>query len=144
MQHITATMQGEPNPEQAETTRHVLELARAWELGALPLAELKRQCSGFERNVAVRYAGNGSGDKRLIMRVLDALVAAQGVVETRRGIFTREDLFGAIQTRDRSGHRVIQFRDVDNTTGRAYYRDIPEWKLAEGERLNRRNGGEQP
>ncbi|MBA2708250.1 MAG: hypothetical protein H0U59_10660 [Gemmatimonadaceae bacterium] len=137
MQHITAAMQGEPNPDETETTRHVRELAQAWEAGTLPLPELRRQCSGYERSVAVRYAGNGSADKRLVMRLLDALVAAQGVQETKQGVFTREDLFGAVQTRDKNGHRVIQFRDVDDA-GRGYYREIPEWKLAEGARLNDR------
>jgi hypothetical protein len=67
----------EPNPEQAETMRHVLELASSWQRGGLGLDSLRRQCSGYDRFTAMRFTPPGTEDRALMRALLEALVAEE-------------------------------------------------------------------
>lgn len=57
-----------------------------------------------------------------------------GGVMTKHGWFSEQDLrdAGAWIRPDENGHRVIQFKGLDEH-GRPYFRMIPDYKLAEGE-----------
>src|SRR3954468_5919165 len=124
MERLTRVYEREPTEEEREKVDHVLELARAWEGGMLPLTGVRGMCNGYERNVAVRTTGVGTPEKLLVNRLLDALVADQDVYETKQGIFEEVDLrqAEARKTRDGQGRRVIQFPVA------GFYRDIPQHK----------------
>jgi hypothetical protein len=125
----------EPSATEAGTLAHVLEVARAWERGDLPLAGVRSTSSGYERWTAIRFAGIGNPDKVLLMRLQEALVRDAGDVMTKQGLFTQDDLreAGAWIHPDDNGRRVIRFKGMDDQ-GRAYFREIPDYKLAEGAR----------
>lgn len=61
-----------------------------------------------------------------------------GGVMTKQGWFSHEDLAhaGAWAHPDENGKRVIQFKSLDDQ-GRPYFRNIPTWKLPEGEQVVR-------
>jgi hypothetical protein len=128
MERLTARYEREPTEDEREKVDHVVELARAWEAGELPLESVRIQSTGYDRNVAVRTTGVGTPEKLLINRLLDALVADQNLYETKQGAFEEQDLREdqARKLRDALGRRVIQF------PVNGFYRDIPQHKLDEG------------
>lgn len=77
MKRVGETMYRAPGAQEAETLAHVAELARSWQDGALPLDAVARQCTGYERWQATRFAPPGSDDKRAVMALVDALVRAE-------------------------------------------------------------------
>src|SRR5688572_11660786 len=82
----------EPSPVEDATLAHVVEIARAWEAGMLPLSGVRTACTGYERWVAMRFAGIATADKHLLMRMVEALVRDAGDVVAKHGLFTRDDL----------------------------------------------------
>jgi hypothetical protein len=126
----------EPTEDERENLVAVLEIARAWEAGQLPLAGVRSSCSGHDRWRAMRFAGVGNAEKHLLMRLADALVADIGDVIAKHGLFTQEDLqdAGALIHADFYGRRIIRFKGLHPETKEPYYRSIPDYKLEEGQR----------
>jgi hypothetical protein len=58
-----------------------------------------------------------------------------GGVMTKHGWLSQQDLreAGAWIHSDENGRRIIRFKGLDDQ-GRAYFREIPDYKLAEGAR----------
>jgi hypothetical protein len=125
----------EPTSEEQENLTDVVEIARAWELGALDLRGVRSACSGHDRWRAMRFAGVGNADKHLLMRLADALCADLGDMDTKQGTFQQRDLreHGAWVHPDPHGRRIIRFKTIDND-GRTYFREVPDYKLTEGDR----------
>lgn len=74
----------------AEATAQVVELAEAWRRGEIGLDSVRRQCSGYERFVAMNHA------REQVRDLVDALAAEddarEGRVETNQGTFTEQDI----------------------------------------------------
>lgn len=122
-------------PDEQETLAAVLEIAREWEAGRLPLPGVRSACSGYMRWVAMRFAGVHNPDKALLLRLADAIFDDLGDVQTNAGPLTRQDLatHEALLGTDAHGHRVVRFATWSEERGR-HYRPIPDHKLAEGDR----------
>lgn len=94
MQRLGDLMHQEPDAEQAETTRHVLEIAVSWQCGDLSLDAVHGLCSGFERWQAIRFADPTSEGYAALRALVEALVAADpGVLRTVHGIVVSEERF---------------------------------------------------
>jgi hypothetical protein len=124
----------EPEEDERDTLRAVLEIAQAWDAGALPLAGVRSSCTGHDRWTAMRFAGVHNPQKTLLLRLACALVKDLGDVFTKAGPLTQWDLseHGAWTRPDAHGVRVIQFKGLDERE-KTYFRVIPGYKLAEGE-----------
>lgn len=107
----------EATPENAEATAAVLELASEWSLGGLPLPQIRRLCTGFDRFVAVNHTVGP--DKDLVISLLDALNAESdrrdGSVTTHQGRFTPADIheYGGLLI-NRNGRRVLVWPQFSN------------------------------
>ncbi len=109
MKFLGEAMHTAPNAEQAETLATVLELAVAWQRGAVDLAGVRSACSGHDRFVAIRCADLGSEDKRVIMALVDALVDADtSVIDSSHGIVHMSEVYegGAKAVTNHEGKRV--------------------------------------
>lgn len=110
----TAARQVDGDPDDIRD--HVLGLARAWERSELPIREVRRLSAPAERFVAMGRSIRNVDDRRLLVRLSDALlgiqheVTGQGVYRTTSGLFTSADLRGA-------NARVRYERIVDPQTG---------------------------
>ena len=109
MKHIAEYMRRDPNPDEIAVLDDVLEVARAWERGELPLAGVKTACSGYERWQAMRFAVLGSTDKRTLMALSEALVASDPTgFDTPHGWMGMGEVFAAQAkaTTNHEGKRV--------------------------------------
>lgn len=68
----------------------ILTMAAEWDAGRLPLAEVRRLCTGAERFLAVRFGPRPTPPA--LLRLLDALVAGEGVHITPHGVVTEDEL----------------------------------------------------
>lgn len=101
-----------PNGEQREAYELVLDVARRWKAGEFPIAGARSACTGYDRWIAVRVAKHKSPEKKLLMRMLDALVDAQAdMIQTDHGLMDRDDLhrYGARAMTNWEGKRVYVF-----------------------------------
>jgi hypothetical protein len=102
----------EPTAEQAATRDYVLDLARAWEVGALPLPGVRSHSTGQERNTTIRCTIAGSDERALMNRQLDALIAdadqRAGETMTTHGHISQEEkhIPGRKDMVDHTGNRV--------------------------------------
>lgn len=80
----------QPSRSNEEATAHVVELAASWRRGKLGLESLRRQCSGYDRFVAMNHA------REQVRDLIDALAAdddaREGAVETKYGVFWDVDI----------------------------------------------------
>lgn len=113
MTHLgSAMVVKQPTPEQQATLEDVLEIARAWKGGTLPLAGVRTACTGHDRNTAMRCAGLGTPEKYLVMELVDALVAdadrREGTAQTKHGYIGQEEkhIPGRVDMRDWRGKTV--------------------------------------
>lgn len=98
-------------PEEADLLLvELLEAAREWKQGTLPLSEIARLTTPRERYAARRRLPpvKGDPDHELFKEMVDALVRAQftrehgSIIVTRFGCFTQRDLeAGSFTWRDR-------------------------------------------
>lgn len=110
MKLLGEAMHRSPTFEEAQTLRHVVELAQAWKRGDLPLESVRAQCTGFERWQAMRFAELGSSDKRALMALLDALVAEdKAVFSTPQGLIHMYEVYegGAKAVTTHDGRRAF-------------------------------------
>ena len=107
------------NRPNEETALHVMELATAWRLGELGLDSIRRQCSGWERFVAMNHA------REQVRDLIDALAteddARCGSILTPHGTFTTQDLReqGGILTTI-NGRKVLRWPVTGGHTGYRY------------------------
>ncbi len=126
-------------PENLEITELAIEMAHEWQRGEKSLSAVRRESTGYERFIATNHA-RGAG-KAALMALLDALITEQdrgeGSTQTKQGRFTQRDLeeHGAWIHPDQHGHRVIQFKGLDDD-GRTYFRVTPDWKVKEGDTIH--------
>jgi hypothetical protein len=84
----------EPNPEQAEATQHVLDVALAWQLGQHSLDAVHDLTTGFERWQAMRFADQASAGYAALQSLVDQLVAIdRSVLRTAHGLVNADERF---------------------------------------------------
>lgn len=143
MQQVVEALSRATDAERVEILEHVLELARSWHGGGLPLAGVRRQSTGRERFEAMVGVALGSEEKRLFLRLADALVADEGsgVVTDQGFLGTAERHEGWMRTiHDHNGARLYQFAIGCDGAGRPVYRAIPEHVVAAHEAATGRRG----
>jgi hypothetical protein len=81
---------GQSTRTNEEATAQVMELAAAWERGEIGLDSIRRQCSGYDRFIAMNHA------RDQVRQLIEALAAEddarEGIVRTGFGEFTSQDL----------------------------------------------------
>lgn len=92
-------------PENQAITELVVEIADAWARGEIGLESVRRQCDGWDRFVAMNHA------RSEVAVLIDALVdddnRRKGLIETKHGLFTPQDI------RENGGiHGPINGRDT--------------------------------
>lgn len=88
-----------PDRDTEAIRNHVLELARAWERGQLPLRALRDLCTPQERFVTMGMTRTGTTDRQCMVRLVDALLGIENEVRngqklyvTSFGIFTEDQI----------------------------------------------------
>ncbi len=110
MQKLGDLLHADPTPEQAETTRHVLDLALGWQQSQLDLAAVTTLCTGYERYQAMRFADPKEDGYRALRALLEALVASDpSIIRTRHGLVLGRERYdpGVKEVTNHAGTRVI-------------------------------------
>jgi hypothetical protein len=99
---------GQSSRSNEEATEQVMELAAAWERGEIGLDSIRRQCSGYDRFIAMNHARDQVRD--LVAALADEDDRRAGSVVTKHGAFTPQDLreHGGIAATV-NGQRVVQW-----------------------------------
>jgi hypothetical protein len=82
---------------------HVLELARAWEQGELPLRSLRDICTPQERFVTMGMTRPGTPARTLMVRLVDALLAIENELTGEKLHFTTFGTFTDAQLHEDDG-----------------------------------------
>jgi hypothetical protein len=113
---------GQSSRTNEEATAQVMELAAAWERGELGLDSVRRQCSGYDRFIAMNHA------RDQVRALIEALAAEDdaraGIVRTSFGGFTPQDLqeHGGIVSSVNGRQRLVW---PSSGTGRGSWRYTP-------------------
>jgi hypothetical protein len=93
MKHLGEMMHREPNDDEREAMLAVVEIAEAWQRHDLTLSSVRTLCTGRDRYQAMRFAPLGSAEKRLVMALVDALVAQdEQCLVTGHGLVNRQEV----------------------------------------------------
>ncbi len=90
-----------PNPDEEATIDLVHELFREWGADRLPLHEVRRLSTAYERFIATRFTPPAAAMFRPLMRLLDALIASDPTdshgyqYQTKHGTFSEAELRAA-------------------------------------------------
>jgi len=99
-----------PTSTENEAIERVRELVLAFDVGSLPAEEVRRLCTGPERWLTIRFTPPDHVAFQPMMRLADALIDANGMMRTRHGCFSRDDI-AAVEAKieRKDGQELIVF-----------------------------------